>query len=110
MPVVLGEHDGMQPETILIPHSYHPQVGSPELLNTTYMLSEFHCGEAALNEWIKHRGSKNQSTGAARTFVVCKEHASQVVGFYSVATGSVTHDIASGSLRRNMPDPIPVII
>ncbi len=34
----------------------------------------------------------------------------QVVGFYSLATGSVNHTEATGGLRRNMPDPIPVII
>ena len=28
----------------------------------------------------------------------------------SLATGSVNHTEATGSLRRNMPDPIPVII
>jgi hypothetical protein len=27
-----------------------------------------------------------------------------------LATGSVNHTEATGSLRRNMPDPIPVII
>ncbi|CZX49009.1 acetyltransferase [Enterobacter hormaechei] len=31
-------------------------------------------------------------------------------GFYSLATGSVNHTQATGNLRRNMPDPIPVII
>ncbi|RPH28115.1 GNAT family N-acetyltransferase [Buttiauxella warmboldiae] len=86
------------------------KVTAPAPLDTTHILSEFHCGEAALDEWIKNRGLKNQSTGAARTFVVCRENSSQVVGFYSLATGSVAHAIASGGLRRNMPDPIPVII
>ena len=33
-----------------------------------------------------------------------------MVGFYSLATGSVNHTEATGGLRRNMPDPIPVII
>ena len=86
------------------------KITAPAPLNTTHILSEFNCGEAALDEWIRHRGIKNQSTGAARTFVVCRENSSQVIGFYSLATGSVTHAIAPGGLRRNMPDPIPVII
>lgn len=30
--------------------------------------------------------------------------------FYSLATGSVNHTETTGRLRRNMPDPIPVII
>ena len=42
--------------------------------------------------------------------MVCKEESHQVVGFYSLATGSVNHSEATGGLRRNMPDPIPVII
>lgn len=86
------------------------KVTAPAPLNTTHILSEFHSGEAALDEWIRLRGLKNQSTGAARTFVVCLEDSSHVVGFYSLATGSVTHAIAPGGLRRNMPDPLPIII
>ena len=62
------------------------------------------------HEWLKQRGLKNQALGAARTFVVCKTGTKQVAGFYSLATGSVNHTEATGSLRRNMPDPIPVII
>ena len=45
-----------------------------------------------------------------RTFVVCKTDSRKVAGFYSLATGSVNHTEATGNLRRNMPDPIPVII
>lgn len=86
------------------------KVTAPTPLNATHILSEFYCGEAVLDEWIRNRGLKNQSLGAARTFVVCREDSSQVVGFYSLATGSVTHTVATGSLKRNMPDPIPVII
>ncbi|WP_156566116.1 GNAT family N-acetyltransferase [Metakosakonia massiliensis] len=86
------------------------KVTAPVPLSSSHILAEFHCGEAALDEWIKHRGLKNQSMGAARTFVICRENSSQVVGFYSLATGSVTHAIAPGNLRRNMPDPVPVII
>lgn len=86
------------------------KITAPTPLNATHILSEFYCGEAVLDEWIRNRGLKNQSLGAARTFVVCREHSSQVIGFYSLATGSVTHAIATGSLKRNMPDPVPVII
>lgn len=63
-----------------------------------------------LDEWLKQKGLKNQALGAARTFVVCKTGTKQVAGSYSLATGSVNHTVATGSLRRNMPDPIPVII
>lgn len=86
------------------------KVTAPVPLDTTHILSEFYCGESTLDEWIRHKGLKNQSAGAARTFVICKENSSRVVGFYSLATGSVAHLMAPGGLRRNMPDPIPVIL
>lgn len=82
----------------------------PEPLSSSHQLAEFVSGEVVLDDWLKQRGLKNQALGAARTFVVCKTDTKQVVGFYSLATGSVNHVEATGSLRRNMPDPIPVII
>ncbi|WP_261640285.1 GNAT family N-acetyltransferase [Erwinia mallotivora] len=86
------------------------KVTAPTPLDSSHILSAFNCGEDSLDEWLKNRGLKNQSGGAARTFVICREQCSEVVGFYSLATGSVTHAIATGGIRRNMPDPIPVII
>lgn len=85
-------------------------VTSPEPLSSNHQLAEFVSGEAVLDDWLKQRGLKNQAIGASRTFVVCRKGTKQVVGFYSLATGSVNHTEATGSLRRNMPDPIPVII
>ncbi|HGV9259444.1 GNAT family N-acetyltransferase [Klebsiella aerogenes] len=86
------------------------KISAPAPLSSHHQIAEFCCGETVLDQWLKQRGMKNQAQGAARTFVVCKEDSHQVVGFYSLATGSVNHTEATGGLRRNMPDPIPVII
>lgn len=86
------------------------KISAPAPLSSHHQIAEFCCGETVLDQWLKQRGLKNQARGAARTFVVCKEESHQVVGFYSLATGSVNHSEATGGLRRNMPDPIPVII
>ena len=86
------------------------RITAPEPLSSSHQLAEFVSGETVLDEWLKQRGLKNQALGAARTFVVCKTGTKQVAGFYSLVTGSVNHTEATGSLRRNMPDPIPVII
>ncbi|HFZ8993471.1 TPA: GNAT family N-acetyltransferase [Citrobacter freundii] len=86
------------------------RVTPPEPLTGSHQLAEFVSGETVLDDWLKQRSLKNQASGAARTFVVCKKGTKQVAGFYSLATGSVNHTEATGSLRRNMPDPIPVII
>lgn len=84
------------------------RVTAPEPLSSIHQLAEFVSGETVLDDWLKQRGLKNQALGAARTFVVCKTNTKQVVGFYSLATGSVNHVEATGSMRRNMADPIPV--
>lgn len=34
----------------------------------------------------------------------------RVVGYYALATGAVASEEATGRVRRNMPDPIPVMI
>lgn len=86
------------------------RVTAPEPLSAFHQVAEFVSGEAVLDDWLKQKGLKNQALGAARTFVVCKKDTKQVAGFYSLATGSVNHTEATGNLRRNMPDPIPVII
>lgn len=50
-----------------------------------------------------------QVSGASRTFVVAdKEH--RVYGYYAMAAGAVSHQLATGGVRRNMPDPVPVMV
>ncbi|HCR6008365.1 TPA: GNAT family N-acetyltransferase [Shigella flexneri] len=89
-------------------------VTAPEPLSSFHQVAEFVSSEAVLDDWLKQKELKNQAIGATRTFVVCRKGTQQIVGFYSLATGSVNHTEATaeatGNLRRNMPDPIPVII
>ena len=61
-----------------------------------------------LDDWLKKRARANEAAGASRTYVVCEGR--QVVGYYSLAAGSVLHQIATGSVKRNMPDPVPVAL
>ncbi|MCM7470864.1 GNAT family N-acetyltransferase [Enterobacter asburiae] len=86
------------------------RVTAPEPLSSVHQLAEFVSGETVPDDWLKQRGLKNLALGAARTFVVCKTDTKQVAGYYSLATGCVNRLEATGSLSRNMPDPIPVII
>ena len=46
--------------------------------------------------------------GASRTYVVCE--ANRIVAYYALASGAVLSADATGRLRRNMPDPIPVVV
>jgi GNAT superfamily N-acetyltransferase len=70
-------------------------------------LSDFDCGNAALNDWLKTHARRQEGI-SARTFVVC--HGAVVVGYYSLSAGAVVHAGAPRRIRHNMPDPIPVMV
>lgn len=38
------------------------------------------------------------------------DDSNQVVAYYALATGAVAHHDASGRIRRNMPNPVPVMV
>ncbi len=82
---------------------------APAALTPEHDLSAFACGESALDEWLKRRALANQSSGASRCFVVANAER-QVIGYYALAAGAVTHGEASRSIRQNMPDPVPVMV
>jgi GNAT superfamily N-acetyltransferase len=84
-------------------------VSAPEKLRTAHDLSQFHCGEAALDHWLRRRARQNEESGASRTYVVCAER-NRVVGYHALAAGAVAHAEAPGRVKRNMPDPVPVIV
>jgi GNAT superfamily N-acetyltransferase len=85
------------------------QLNAPRPLVATHILDEFQCGEAVLDEWLKRRAMINQISGASRTFVVADQD-SHVYGYYAMAAGAASHQLATGSVRRNMPDPVPVMV
>lgn len=81
---------------------------APEPLGGHHDLSSFDCGEPRLNEWLRSHAQRNEASGSSRTFVVCQSET--VVGYYTLATGGITHIEATSKVRRNAPDPIPVLI
>ena len=84
-------------------------LGPPEPLLTTHLLDGFDCGEAVLDDWLRRRALANQLSGASRTFVVAAD-GGRVVGYYAMAAGAVSHQMATSPVRRNMPDPVPVMV
>lgn len=82
---------------------------APEPLSSEHRLDDFECGEPVLDEWLRRRALSNQLTGGSRTFVVTDQD-KRVCGYYAMAAGAVSHQAASSSVRRNMPDPIPVMV
>ncbi|MBL4867531.1 MAG: GNAT family N-acetyltransferase [Pseudomonadales bacterium] len=84
------------------------KITSPTLLNSKHDIKQFNSGTPSLDEWLAKRALKNQGVGASKTFVVCENN--RVAGYYALATGSVERLTAPGSISRNMPEPIPVIV
>lgn len=85
------------------------KLSAPQPLAATHLLNDFECGEYVLDNWLKRRALNNQLNGASRTFVVVDEE-NRVRGFYAMAAGAVSHQLASSAVRRNMPDPVPVMV
>jgi GNAT superfamily N-acetyltransferase len=83
-------------------------LSAPEKLRADHDLSHFHSGEPSLDDWLRRRALQNEESGASRTYVVCAGR--HVVGYYALAVGAVAHAEALGRVRRNMPDPVPVMI
>jgi len=85
------------------------QIRPPEPLSPSHRFDDFDCGGAALDEWLKRRALANQASGATRTFVVSDQDG-LVFGYYALAAGAVSHQLATSGVRRNMLDPVPVMV
>jgi GNAT superfamily N-acetyltransferase len=84
------------------------ELSAPEKLSLAHDLSQFRCGEPELDDWLKRKSLHNEASGASRTYVICVGR--QVVGYYALAAGAMAHMDAPGRVKRNMPNPIPVIV
>ncbi len=84
-------------------------LSAPHLLTEAHSLDDFDCGRQALNNWLKRFALQNQRANAARTFAVCEKN--HVVGYYSLAVGSINHEIAAPRIKKGLArHPIPVMI
>ena len=81
---------------------------APTPLTDTHETRGFDCGVESLDTWLMRRAWPNQVSGASRTYVVTA--AGRVVGYYCLASGALALQEAPGSVRRNMPDPIPMAV
>lgn len=84
-----------------------PIFTQPSPISKDHDTSKFFSKHECLNDWLKERGLKAEAR-TARTYVVSSSGA--VVGYYSLATGSVTRHAILKKLQRNTPDPVPVAI
>ena len=81
---------------------------APEPLGPDPDTDDFDCGVTSHNTWLARRALANQVSGASRTFVTCADH--KIAGYYALASSAVVPAAAPGRFRRNMPDPVPVVV
>jgi GNAT superfamily N-acetyltransferase len=80
----------------------------PAPITADQEMASFDSGEPSLNEWLKKRAFKNHVSGASRCFVLCA--GANVIGYYSLSAGAISHETAPKPMRRNMPGPLPVLL
>ena len=83
-------------------------ISAPVPLDDTHHLVAFECGLPPLDDWLKRRAKANMVSGASRSYVACE--GVDVAGYFALAAGAVDVAAATGRVKRNMPDPIPVIV
>ena len=84
-------------------------VAAPAPLTAEHDTSQFVCRHDSLSAWLSRRALANAASGASRTYVVCAPDL-QVIGYYALSAGSIAAASVTGRVRRNMPDPLPVIV
>ena len=78
-------------------------------LEATDNVSFFDGGQPALNQYLQRFALVNQKANSAQSYVCCKDGV--VVGFYSLAVGSVEPADASGRVVKGLArHPVPVMI
>lgn len=83
-------------------------IAAPEPILESHEVDPFDSGVESLDTWLKRRALKNQLTGATRTYVACEGR--RVIAYYALSSSAVAIDTSPGRFRRNMPDPIPIVV
>jgi GNAT superfamily N-acetyltransferase len=82
---------------------------APAPLQGGHKCDDFNCGSPPLNEYLQRFAWTNQRAGAARTYVACR--GKRVVGYYTLAFGSIEHQAALHRVRKGLArHPIPVML
>lgn len=84
------------------------RLSPPQPLANARDLAGFSSDVASLDDWPKRRARASQVSGASRCFVVAEN--AKVVGYCALASGAIAVTSSIGRFRRNMSDPIPVVV
>ncbi len=79
------------------------RISAPVSINPQWEIQPFSCGDSALDYWLKE-SAVDAETRTVKSFVVLAEQ--RVIGYYTLAAGSVVLPALDGTL----PNPVPAMI
>jgi GNAT superfamily N-acetyltransferase len=86
-----------------------PPLDGPVLLDKNHDLTTFDCGVGPLNDYLQKHTLQNNQNRSARTYVATR--GGQVVGFYTLAAGSVSKSDAPPRVAKGLGNyPVPIIL
>jgi len=84
-------------------------LSAPQPLDVRHRVEAFDCGNPALTDWLLRHAYQAQTSGSARTFVICD--GDPVVGYFSLTVGQIDTLDVPERIRRGMGlYPIPLVI
>lgn len=83
----------------------------PAPITSAHDVKHFDCGPAALNEFLVKYAVANAAAGLARTFVTTIQDQPAVIGYFSIAAGSIERETAPERVAKGTPrHAIPVVL
>ena len=82
-----------------------------EALNRTHKREAFACGIPSLDDFIQARASQYEKRHLGRTYVAVKSGNTRVLGYYTIASSSLTFEELPREAAKKLPKhPLPVIL
>lgn len=77
-------------------------------LDKTHDRTRFDCGEEGLNAFLRQHAGQNARRDISRTYVAVPLDSKRVVGYYTLASTSLTLDLLPEEISRRLPRyPVP---
>lgn len=86
--------------------------GAAEPLELRHNVDRFECGREQLDRWLRAYAGQGQRRDTARTFVVCRQGETDVVGYYTLVASQIEQSEATGEVQSGISRhfPIPVCL
>ena len=73
--------------------------------------SQFDCGVAAINHWLRALAGQYERRDLARTYVAVLPGRSEVLGYYAISNHRVSHEALPADQARGLPPiDVPVVL